>query len=240
MLKTLVPGLIAIVLSAALAPAAPILDGYIGVGEYSVSVQDNYVYGASDETGMDYFNTGLDIDSAHVDADVSKLYLGVSTKDTFMPSGSPASYTGQTALNVAFYETMPDLTASPPDSPLWYANLILSAPTVVEQAILVQYPGGSKVTIDLLSGLKRVNGGLPTSDSSIPDMFKYWVGEGLEISLGMNLMVVDPTTAPYFVMQLDDLGGWDDDQMVGQMPEPATVGLLAIGAVFLLRRRRMA
>jgi len=236
MLRMLAPGLVAVMLSAALAPAAPIPDGVIGAGEYLVSVQDTYVStdpNVLDETGMDYYDSGLDIDSAHVDADASKLYLGVETKETFMPSGSPESYTGQTALNVAFYSTTPD-------QPLWYANLILSSPTEVEQAILVQYPSGApKVTIDLLSGLKKV-GTVYSFDTSIPAMFQYSVGESLEISLDMNLMAVDPTAAPYFVMQLDDLGGWDDDQMFGQIPEPATVGLLAIGAVFLLRRRRVA
>jgi len=235
----LIPGVIALVVSAPLAAAALIVDGDIGAAEYSDPVADNYVYGATDETGMDYFNTGLDIDSAYFDATATKLYLGVSTKDTFMPAGSPASYTGQTALNVAFYETMPNLTASPPDEPLWYANLVLSA-TGAEQAILVQYPpGGSKVTIDLLSGFKKDSTGY-TLDTSIPPKFAYSVNQGLEISLDTSLMVVDPITAPYFAMQLDDLGDWKDDQMIAQIPEPATLSLLAIGAVLILRRRRSA
>lgn len=239
MLRMLIPGVIALVISAALATASPILDGDVNPGEYGVAVPDTYVFGAPDETGMDYFNSGLDIDSAHFDSDASKLYFGVSTKDTFMPDGSPASYTGQTAVNMAFYETMPDLTASPAASPLWYANLVLSA-TGVEQAVLVQYPAGEpKVTIDLLSGLKKV-GAVYSFDTSIPSKFVSKFNQGLEISLDMSLLVVDPTTAPYFSMQLDDLGGWEDDQMIGQIPEPATLGLLAVGAVLILRRRRRA
>jgi len=238
MLRMLISGLFVLVVSAALAAAAPILDGDIGAGEYTVNIPDTYVASPFlDETGMDYSNTGLDIDSVHLDADASKLYLGVSTKDTFMPAGSPASYTGQTALSVAFYDTDP--MASPPASPLWYANVILSASDVVEQAVLVQYPsGGPKVTIDLVKGLRTIGGGLPTYDSSILGKFACLANQGLEITLDMTLLVVDPTTAPFFTMQLDDLGGWDDDQMIDQIPEPATVGLLAVGAVFVLRRRR--
>ena len=55
----------------------------------------------------------------------------------------------------------------------------------------------------------------------------------------MSLMVVDPSAAPFLVMQLDDVGDWRDDQLIRVIPEPATLGLLAIGAVLLLRRRRV-
>jgi len=243
MLRMLIPGLIVIVLSAALASAAPILDGVIGTGEYTVSVQDTYVStdpAVLDETGMEYFNTGLDIDYVHFDANTAKLYLGISTKDTFSRNGAPppAASIGKTGLSMQFYTTMPDLTASSPTEPLWSATMTLNA-TEVEQARLVQnLPSDPNVAIDLLSGLIKDGSGY-SLDTGIPDKFDYSVGESLEITLDMSLMVVDPSTAPFLVMQLDDVGDWRDDQLIDVIPEPATMGLLAIGAVLLLRRRRV-
>jgi len=94
-----------------------------------------------------------------------------------------------------------------------------------EQAILIQYPSGDpKVTIDLLSGLKQDGGGY-SFDTFIPGKFVLKFNQGLEISLDMSLLVVDPTAADFFAMRLDDLGGWDDDQMTGQIPEPAPLRL---------------
>jgi hypothetical protein len=109
-------------------------------------------------------------------------------------------------------------------------NIVVSADGL-DTADLYQYPGGPKVTTNLLSDPRFA---YAFSQGAV-------IGDALEVSLAKTLFTaIDPNFAPYFVIQLDGGSDWPDDQMVGQIPEPATVGLLALGAVFILRRRRVA
>ena len=159
MVRKLIPCVTALLASAALASAAPILDGIVESvpNEYPVTVSDTYVYNAPDETGMDYYNTGLDIDYVGFDFDTSYLYAGVATKAPLMPGGSPGSMFGQSAVSIAFYTSMPDPQATPPSSPLWYLNLATAGDGSFTQAILVQNPtSGDDITIDLLNGFVSV------------------------------------------------------------------------------------
>jgi len=240
MIRKLIPSVTALLVCTALAGAAPILDGLISASEYDFTVDDTYVYGAANETGMDYYMTGLDIDYAAFYRDADNLNFGVLTRDDFMSLGSAGSYVSQTALNLAFYGDDPDLQAKPAPTPLWYINIIMYGDEV-DQAVLVQNPtSGDRVTMDLLSGLVKTGSAYSFApgitslfDASGPDDgFEFWLDRDL-------FTVVDPDSAMYFSMQLDDLGAWADDQMKGLIPEPATLGLLGLGAIGLIRRRRI-
>ena len=248
MVRKLTLCITALLASAALAGAAPILDGIVPSvpNEYPVTVSDSYVFNGP-ESDKAYYNTGLDIDWVGFDFDSSFLYAGVATKAPFMPGGSAGSTFGQSAASIAFYTSMPDPQAAVPASPLWYLNLITDGLGNFRQAQLVQNPTvGDDIMMDLLHGVV-ITGGTPTIDSSITAKFGGKVGpagnpdRGLEVWLDPTLFsAVNPLDAPYFILQLDDLGAWPDDQMVGMIPEPATMGLLAFGAIAVIRRRRAA
>lgn len=232
-------------LCAPVAWSAPLADGTVVDGEYDIKLIDTYVYGAPDETQMAYHGSGLDIDSMHFTMDGSWRYLGLTVDPLddgqdygFDPNGSPASYSGQTAFNISFYATQPDLSGGAPSTPAHYLNLIVSDDGL-EQAQLVEWNAGTGrwVTTNLV--LMFVTDGVDFSfDPTIAQKYDVQFGQALEIHLSEDLFINDAGSAEYFVAQLDDLGGWDDDQMVGHLPEPGTLALLAIGAASLLRRRR--
>ena len=244
MFRTLAACVSALLCSAALAGAAPILDGIVSKAEYAVTADDTYVYNAPDETQMEYHDTGLDIDYLGFEIESTYINLGVATKDQYWPGGSPGSMFGQTAVAIAFYTSPPDPQATPPSEALWYLNLATDADGDFTQAMLVQNPvSGDTVSMYLLDGFVSV-GAVKSVDPSITAKFAGKVGpdgagKGLEVWLDPTLFTaVDPAAAPYFTMQLDDLGAWPDDQAVGLIPEPGSAALLLLGAGWLARRRR--
>ena len=238
-----------VALFASVAWSSPIVDGSVGGTEYQESVSDTYVYGAADETGMTYYGSGLDIEALYFSTGASARYIGLTVDPiadaqdhSFDPDGSPASYTGQTAFNLSFYVAQPDPEATPSPTPLYYLNLIVSAGNVVEQAVLTEWDATNNwwQKTDLVYGIVFA-GGVPTFDPTIPSKFNVQFGQDLEISLADGvggLFLNDVADAQYFIGQLDDLGGGDDDQIVGHLPEPGTLALLALGAVSLMRRKR--
>jgi len=240
-----IAGFTALAISAPLAWSAPLVDGTVGAGEYATGVPDTYVSGALDETLMTYHGSGLDIETMYFTTDGSARYVGLIVDPTddgqdhgFDPNGSPASYTGQTAFNLSFYTTQPDLSGASTSVPACYLNLIVSDGGV-EQAELVEWDDANTQwrRTNLIYGLV-LNGSVPTFDPTIPLKYAVQCGEALEISLSEDLFLHDAGDAEFFVAQLDDLGGGDDDQMTGHLPEPATLAILALGAAGVLRRRR--
>ena len=65
------------------------------------------------------------------------------------------------------------------------------------------------------------------------------IGNALELRID-QLKMPNLDSQPYVRIQLDGTGEWDDDQLEGVVPEPATVGLIGMGLVTALvaRRRR--
>lgn len=234
---------LALLCSAALAAAAPITDGLITNTEYANNVADNYVLTAPDESVLPYYDTGLDIDYLGFEIQSGLVNIGVATKQPYLPGGSSGSLFGQTAVAIAFYTAPP----TPTSEPLWYLNLATDDDGDFTQAMLGLNPTvGDEVTMHLLDGFVNDNG-VKSVDPSITAKFFGMVGpdqpgKGLEVQLNTSLFTqytsVDPNTALYVVMQLDDLGDWPDDQLVGFIPEPTTLGLLVFGAAALIRRRR--
>ena len=242
-------GVVALCATAGWAAPFVTLDGTIdGSDTYSAFVVDNYVFGAINEDLQDYHASALDIDTVYFAQYGDSRYAGLTVDPVnhtamFSTSGSPASYTGQTALNIAFYSTLPDPTAYPPALPSYYLNLVFSA-TGLEQGLLIEYDlaNNRKITTDLVLHFTYENNGQNFQfNSDIADMYEIGTGNGLEIRLSDDLFVDrDASNASYFIAQLDDLGGYQDDQIVGHLPEPATMSLLCLGGLVLLGRRRRA
>ena len=62
---------------------------------------------------------------------------------------------------------------------------------------------------------------------------------GLEVAISKPLMAAMSGVSSFlFQAQLDDTGSYSDDQIAGMIPEPVTMGLVSIGGLLLLRRRK--
>ena len=233
-LRSLALGLCAALLLGSSAFAAPIVNGTVGAGEYDDCIADTYVFGAADETGQDYYTTGLDIDTMCFHEEAGTWYLGLTTVAAYLPSGSPSTSTGLTDLLVKFYETAP---TGPGDSSwLWAINIATDAG--VERIEILENTLAGRVTTLVNYGLRINELGIPTLDPTIPSKVTVAYADALEASIDGSLFTIDPNDAPYFFSQLDDTGAWDDDQAMGLIPEPATLALLAMGGLAMLRRRR--
>lgn len=233
--------------------ADPIVpDGTVSAAEeYTIALQDAFVFGdpSADETQMAYYNSGLDIDHIYLNADTTARSIAMTVDPVaappshgFDPNGSPMSYAGQTAVNLSFYDSEPDFSSpgSVPD-PVLYFNLIFSDDGLEQGYIEEKDPAtGNWVQTDLITGV-IVDGGVPTIDPTVPTRYTVAIADALEMQFDEDLFRGDVNNLPWLMAQLDDLGGWDDDQLFAEVtgvPEPTALALLAAAALPLLRRRR--
>jgi hypothetical protein len=180
-----------------------------------------------------YIGTGLDIDTMYFANVNSSRYVAmtvdpINNTAPFDLDGSPPpdSWTGTTGLSIAFS-----------------ANAVTLQPSYIINMLLSPGPGGVGVDVDRLE-IYEWNGAWVYTNLLNPVYAGTWdlaVAAALELRLDEGLLIGSPASAQYVRAQLDDTGNWDDDQIAGPIsfvPEPATAGLLAIGTVGLLLRRR--
>lgn len=214
---------VAVALCACPALAAPIVDGTVNVGEYSMPPLVD-----APEPGMDFFNTGLDIDQVVFDADAvgGSRYMGLTvTAPPFDTNGSASSYMQMTGLLIAFYDSdvapAPTIIMSLAFSALgfvedWSFYREVTGPATYQETDFDEIIAGVDYEINTTGALE-----LRISKSA----FKVYNGD-------------DPTFPSFVRIQLDDTGLNQDDQISGNVPEPASLMLLAVGGLLAIRRRR--
>ncbi len=188
--------------------AAPIIDGNVGGGEYSVVLNDT-----APETTADFFNSGLDIQALHFDNSGSSYWLGLAVVSAPIDTnGDPTSFLFETIFDLVFFDNSGT-------TPAYLVTVEMNGTLAVE---LAEWSGGSWSTVALVG-----------SD------FDVSVVNGLELRINQSKMG-SLAANPYVRAQLDGVGSWDDDQLFGVVPEPATMAMLVLGGagLFLTKRRR--
>jgi len=210
--------LAAVVVSAFVAQSAlatPVIDGVVNVGEYDFFVQDT-----PNEVAMDYFNTGLDIDTVYFDEDANWYSLAVTVVAPPLDTdGEPTSFLGETIFIAMLVD---DGSSGNDPHPAYLLGVDMSGTSV--EVELEQFVGGTWQDV-------------PLND---PD-YDVAVGDALELRISADLLANLPEDA-LCQAQLDGTGMGQDDQVQGIIvPEPGALALLGLGTIgLLLRRRRTA
>jgi len=191
--------------------AAPMIDGNVGGAEYVTVLNDVA------ENTKDFFNTGLDIDTLHFDASADAgtnwYWLAMTAVNPPVDSnGDPTSLLFKSIFWTIFYD---------------------NAGTTPDYMVVVDMAGG---TPDLT--LAEWNGGGWTTVALAAADYDISLVNALELRID-QVKMPNLDAAPYVRSQLDGTGQWDDDQLGGVVPEPATIALMGLGlAAALIKRRK--
>ena len=186
------------------------IDGNVASGEYQTVLND-----AAPEDTREFYDTGLDIDAFHFDAAAAGAdWYGMGltvVKEPIDTNGDPSSRLFKSIFWAIFY----DNTGVMPDY-MVVVDMAGGTPDVT----LTEWDGGGWDVVALTS-----------SD------YDAAIGNALELRIDRDKMP-NLDDQPYVYMQLDGTGGWDDDQLEGVVPEPATIGLMGLGLLAVLVKRR--
>lgn len=189
---------------------AVMIDGTVGPMEYTTSVADIDVPAEA----VDYAGTGLDIASINFEFDDVKMSIGVDTVGTFDFDGN--SFPGiadRTLFSIIFYDGL---------TPLVELSVVTFSPT--DYAVLMTDPMGF----------------IPMNITMAPGVFVSF-DDDLELVVPYDLLPDTNANVLGFSAQLDSQDEARDDVLIGDninIPEPASLALVAIGGVMMLRRRK--
>jgi hypothetical protein len=195
--------------ASASASVMPTLDGTVNPGEYAFTLNDTPA-----ETGMAFYNTGLDISALQFSTDLTWGYMALTVvAPPLDTNGSPLSLRHKTDFWTIF-------SNAAGTTPLYYLDVVMNSGGV-ESVSLEHFDGVSWLPIALTPGTD----------------YEYALGSALEIKFLVGTLGLPPS-AFSVTSQLDDTGGWPDDQITGVVPEPLTLSLMGLGAAGLWLRRR--
>jgi hypothetical protein len=206
-----VSALLWVLAATASASVTPMIDGTVNPGEYSFILNDTPT-----ETGMTFYNTGLDISTLQFARDPSWNYMALTVVNPPLTmGGGPTSLLHETD----FWTIFSDATGT---TPLYYLDVRMNS-AGVESVSLEHNNGGTWQAISMIPGVDYVVG----------------AAASLEIKVSAAKM---PDLPSVFQAgsQLDDTGAWPDDQIRGLVPEPMTLGLTGLGVAGLWMQRRTA
>ena len=193
--------------------SAAVVDGTINISP------DEYMGVLVDANGESY-DPGMDIDKLYLDADLTYAYLGITVED-YLAVPQQFSFSGSIASSLT--NVVVEMYA---DSSM--TNLLHSLSLVMMNA------GGTPTMVMAL---------LDYAPLSASD-YQFAVGSGAGLTgafeVGIKNSLLPNVTGPGFIyVRLDDWGSNPDDEITGDfVPEPATISLLAIGGLAMLKRRR--